>query len=384
MHYRGLYFLCQQSRLCSSSTGNGGSRSTWFGKLKTLPAFAGLTAISVLLATFAQRYQPGKEIIQDVWAVFPHKLEESRLERKVALDFVSRPELEKKLEANITKGLYCIVYGDKGVGKSAAVNDMFWDKPGVVAIKVSHLTKSDELVARLALKVLGPSGTPVSVQEEDLVSALESTAMPITIIFEVERGKEDQQRSTVGAVRSLAKSLAPYARCVIVVSEANAVLEFGDDKNRENYVYVDEMTREEAKQLLLKKGARFSEDELQFIFDSIGTSPSRLIKLVMCVPGESLQDYVAHILADAKRDLIGFPLQSLLRELKKQSAGVSVEMLEGKTDANEKHVKLDSRGSVGPFLKNTGNPVVYRLELGTYQLLSTPHRVALNSHKPKL
>eukprot|EP01031_Cornospumella_fuschlensis_P041984 gene41984-51250_t len=340
------------------------------------PYFLVGCGIFSVAAVFTQSNGPGKVILQDGRVLLPHKLKKSRLQRKEADDFVSRPEVRKMLEVNVIKGKYCIVYGNKGVGKSAVVNDMFWDKPGVVGIKVTHLVTSNELVSQLVLKVLGP-GASVNVQEEDLITALKSAAEPITIIFEAEPSNSPNQQAILGAVRSLAKSLAPFARCVIVLSEANAVLEFGRDDTRENYVYVGEMTREEAKQLLLKKGAHFTEEELQFIFDNLGTTASRLIHLCMRVPGlETVQAYVARALAKAEFDLQAFPLQSLLSELKKHPDGVSLDVLYGKTDATEKHVRLDRPNSVGPFLKAAGgNIVVYRLELYTYQLLSTPHRV---------
>jgi hypothetical protein len=53
-----------------------------------------------------------------------------------------------------------------------------------------------------------------------------------TFIFDVERGSPDQAQG-IQAVRSLYKLLAPFSRCIIILSEAYAVLEFGKDVTRE-------------------------------------------------------------------------------------------------------------------------------------------------------
>ncbi len=82
-----------------------------------------------------------------------------------------------------------------------------------------------------------------------LIQAIKKCKVVATIIFDVEPGRSTDQALELHAVRSLAKMLVMYCRCIIVLSEANAVLEFGHDKYREEFIYVDEMTAPEAKEL---------------------------------------------------------------------------------------------------------------------------------------
>ena len=50
------------------------------------------------------------------------------------------------------------------------------------------------------------------------------------------------------------------------------MLEFGKGKRREESILVDENTDPEFRQLLAIRGAKFSHDEMRYIFDSFGTS----------------------------------------------------------------------------------------------------------------
>ena len=64
------------------------------------------------------------------------------------------------------------------------------------------------------------------------------------IIFDVERGSSSdrtgmmQDVRSLANVRSLTKALIGYCRCIIVLSEANAVLEFGKDPDHEELIFV--------------------------------------------------------------------------------------------------------------------------------------------------
>ena len=94
--------------------------------------------------------------------------------------------------------------------------------------------------------------------------------------------------------------LSNYCRCIIILSKANAILEFGRDNDIENYLYIDEMAREQGKQLLQERGAKFTQNELNFIFDNIGTRPMWLEKLADEVPGDkSLEQFVSYVLERA-------------------------------------------------------------------------------------
>ena len=56
--------------------------------------------------------------------------------------------------------------------------------------------------------------------------------------------------------------LSPFCRCIIVLSEANAVLEFGQDKAREEFIYVDECSHSEAREIINNWNVKLSEIEI--------------------------------------------------------------------------------------------------------------------------
>ena len=63
-----------------------------------------------------------------------------------------------------------------------------------------------------------------------------------TIIFDLERASSSDRPAVLQYIRSLAKAIIHYCRCIIVLSEANAVLEFGKEHRREKFIFIDEMT----------------------------------------------------------------------------------------------------------------------------------------------
>jgi hypothetical protein len=153
------------------------------------------------------------------------------------------------------------------------------------------------------------------------------------------------------ALRSLSKLLGPYCKCIIVLSEANDVLEFGQDRDREEYVYVDAMSELEAAKMLGKLKQTFTALEQKFIFDNIGTSPVMLLDLVRKVPDRmALEDFVKNKIACARRDLVAFPHQQILLALKKNADGVGPEYFEKKMN---KGVDLSDPVAVGVAMKRS-------------------------------
>ena len=197
--------------------------------------------------------------------------------------FIARPKMKEKIGEAFTyeslKGdRYTIVYGPKGIGKTELVDHTAIGKKGVVKMRISSTNSKDEVIQSLTKKLLGESNSNFDV--DLFIEAIKKCGIIPTIIFDVERslsplGTRDH---VVDAVRSLSKDLAPYCRCIIVLSEANAVPQFGRD-GRESFIYVDEMEREEAKLLLEKCKINLTDADLDYVFSNIGTSPLKLIRL---------------------------------------------------------------------------------------------------------
>lgn len=298
--------------------------------------------------------------------------------------FVSRPNIEKKINAALTTSSldadsYTIVYGPKGIGKTELVDHAAIGKKGVVKVLVSSANTRDDVIQSITKKLFG-GATHSDLDIDVFKQAIKKCGVIPTIIFEVERsvsptGSRDH---VVDAVRSLSKELAHCCRCIIVLSEANAVLQFGKD-DREEYIYVDEMEREEAKQLLKALGRDLTEAEMEYVFTNIGSSPLNLIKLSIKVsPVYSVHDFVANVLRNAEKQLAAFPHKPILKALKDHPEGVTPKSFHNQKDDG---IDLTNPAAVGIAMKSI-NAIVYRMELDMYTLMSTAHRTALKSYDP--
>ena len=155
-------------------------------------------------------------------------------------------------------------------------------------------------------------------------------------------------------------------------------MEFGKDKRREKFIFVDELTESEARQFVQKRGATFSDKEMQYIFDSIGTSPVTLIDLMSEIPKILLQEFVDAVLSDAQQDLLAFQLQPILKALKERPEGVSPDYFKKQ---EYKGIDMSNPAAVGSAMKSS-NAIIYRIELQKYQLMSTAHRTKLKTYSP--
>ena len=186
-------------------------------------------------------------------------------------------------------------------------------------------------------------------------------------------------------VRSLAKALIGYCRCIVVLSEANPVFEFGKDEYREGFIFVDEMTESEAKQFLQVQGARFSDEKMRYIFDSIGTSPVALIDLMVNISDLKmpLKDCLDLFLGRARKNLLAFQLQPILQALKEHPEGVSPEGVSPEYFNKQKYegIDLSNPAAVASATKSS-NAIIYRIELNKYQLMSVAHKTALKTYTP--
>jgi hypothetical protein len=99
---------------------------------------------------------------------------------------------------------------------------------------------------------------------------------PITVVFEVERGSSSPE--VLSLVKHVAKSFALNANVLIVLSEANAVLGFGDDQ-RQEFIWVNEMSRGEAEEFVKRRVPSISTEDFDRFADSIGTLPLSLTRL---------------------------------------------------------------------------------------------------------
>ena len=113
-------------------------------------------------------------------------------------------------------------------------------------------------VERLELDIL---------EEVFLDAAKKSDGRRITVVLEVERGTAAD--GVLYMVKSAAKKLARFANVMVVLSEANAALMFGDDR-RHKFIWVDGMTHEEATTYAKKEFPAAADHDLELFFDKVG------------------------------------------------------------------------------------------------------------------
>jgi hypothetical protein len=208
------------------------------------------------------------------------------------------------------------------------------------------------------------------------------------IIFEVERGGTVADRNVMNNVRSVAKELAHLCNVLIVISESNAILHFGKDLDREEYIFVDELSIPEATAYLKKHLPEMTAEEMKMkVFDQIGTNPANLHNLMMSFKqkGIPVETFVNGSLHNARKSLSSFPLQRILKALKDlpdPGDGVDPEVFENQQEIG---VALNNAEAVGAVSKMaTANPILYRMDTGKYHLLSTAHKTALRTYDPKV
>ncbi len=300
--------------------------------------------------------------------------------------FVRRPFVESELNAIVSEEnpeVYHIVYGPRGAGKSELVSHSVVGLPAVKLFKITSARSREELVKSFMYQLTGLESNLTSATiDEALRNFIREKKVFPTFIFDVERGS-DVNPDTFNTLRAFAKELVKKARCILVLSEATAVLEFRGDPDRENYIYVDEMSELEANELLDKRGAPFNVTERRYIYDNLGTRAGMLVAMV----GEykrtrkSVKECVDRKVKDAATHLKNFPLKPILLALKERPDGVPLDQFENQMCGN---VNLFDVREVGTVMRARAesNPLVYRVELGEYQLLSSAFKTALKSYHP--
>jgi len=202
----------------------------------------------------------------------------------------------------------------------------------------------------------------------------------LTVVFEIERGGAPDQALVIQAVRSLAKEFATVSNCVIILSEANAVLEFANDHNREEFIFINGFTEAEARDHLEKLKLNITENEIADVFAKIGTSPAMLLDMSDKIQnkGYTVEQFVKEKLRIADMEQAAFPLKPILKALKEHPEGVSPDIF---NNVKYEGVDLSNPQAVGYAMKRS-NAIVYRIENQKYQLLSKAHESALQAYEP--
>ena len=137
-----------------------------------------------------------------------------------------------------------------------------------------------------------------------------------TIDFEIQLGEDVERKDGIQGIRSLAKELSTVCSVILILSEANAALEFGRDEDRQQFIFVGEFTQLEAEEYLTKI-LKLSEEDIKHVLDNIGATPAAFeyMMATMARDGTSVQDFVALKLKRATANLTAFQHQHILKAL---------------------------------------------------------------------
>jgi hypothetical protein len=274
--------------------------------------------------------------------------------------YVSRPTLESTITSIVNRQepnmKYFVVYGPKGVGKSVLINKCVQGKKGVVKVLISSVFEKRGILQVLSTEILGEGAAAVN--EMEMVNILDNAKVDgrlPTLIFEIERGQGPEQKACVNNVRSLCKQFAVCSNCIIILSETNAVLVFGQDRDREEIILVPELTRDEALTFVRRrKGIAMDEEEMMRLFQNIGTTAATLENFLDGTM--SVDEFIVDNLAAATHDLEKFPFQPILKALKAHPEGVSPAYFKSEKCEG---VNMTDEGAVGAVMKAVQSNVVF-------------------------
>ena len=169
---------------------------------------------------------------------------------------------------------YTVVAGPKGGGKTTGVQQMLNGKSGVLFVDVSEAdtekTILDKLLDTTREPVKGVKPGLGILSPFFLAAAETADGRRFTVVLEVERGTTSD--GVLYMVKASAKKLACFANVIIILSEANAALMFGDDK-RQSFLWVDGMTNDEATEYAKKLFPAAPDRDLNLFFDKVGIIP---------------------------------------------------------------------------------------------------------------
>ena len=284
------------------------------------------------------------------------------------IDIMNRKEDNEK---------YFVLYGAKGVGKSTIVERAAKGRKGVIMLRITTAHSRDDVMGELAETLNLTEKSKTIDYIEALAKAKSSDGTLPTIIIEVERAGSLDLSLGVQAARGVAKALAAACNVIIVLSEANALLEFGKDGDRANMIFIDELTEPEARKYIVALGLELSEVDIKYVIENVGTNPCILRSMQEWIEEKkSIHDFVAMQLVKAEDDLVAFPHKAILKALKEHPEGISPKYFKHMENDG---VDLSEPFAVGEAMKKS-NAIAYRIELGKYMIISHCHQVALRSY----
>lgn len=319
----------------------------------------------------------------DIHKFLPKAIEKAKIKEPFKNNHVHvmRKSVEHDIDLAMTSRTgYYVVYGPKGMGKSEIVHQLAMDRAGFIKLDIHSAHSREDIIHELSKKLLGEHSTNVDM--DTILEAIGKCKIMPTIILDVEHSGVMDQKPMLDAIRSFAKAVSRYGHCIVVLSETSDALEFGYDLNCEHFIYVDELTIDEARSMLRTLQLELDAKDVQYVFDNLGTCPAMLEALGDHVRAlKPIERFVESCLAAAERDLSLFPHQQILKALKEHPEGYPPKYFN-----NQMHggVNLSDPKAVMTDARMKSKAVVYCVEDGKYRLRSTAHMTALKKYEPNI
>lgn len=232
-------------------------------------------------------------------------------------NYVERKQTEAELKVVVGQpsSKYTAVIGPRGSGKSSVVRRVLEGVAGCVRVQLHTANQADNVFS-LILKAAGaPQAfcndfTGVDQMKPVLAACAERMAkekhqqqrVP-TIVIEVGRGIDNR---TITSIARDAKDLTELGNVsvILVLSEASAAFALPQDPARQNFVWVEDFTRDEA-DILLDKHKVLVGDVVsrQQLYEELGTRPADLIAAIEGKEREACLAYARKRIAAAKQEL---------------------------------------------------------------------------------
>ena len=253
-------------------------------------------------------------------------------------------------------------------------------KKGVVVLLVTDNDTTESIIFQLVelcgidvkkgLKIKLKDFGPVLLKAAEL-----RQGRPITIVFEVEGSSASVE--ILNLIKNFAKYLAVSASVIIVLSEANEGLVFGDDE-RQEIIWVEDMDTEEAKEYARKLHPDVSDADLNLLFDKVGKLPLDILNSMTALKeGIPVAQIIEDAVLAANTDLVDFTIKPILTALKATPDGVNISAFDG---VKYEGVNLGKAKQVAVAMKET-NCLIYHMPSKQYRLASRAHRTALMQYK---
>ena len=249
-------------------------------------------------------------------------------------------------------GKYIVIYGNPQSGKSTLLHHALQHRKAVSEFRIS---KNTEVSSELLIKKLTGLSESAFYSDDKLIEAMKACPTVPTIVLNIDHDVSDIGES----IETLAAMIAPYCHCIIITSNPTKCLTLFRKTDKAvqvdlpcHVICVGDLQPDEAKALLKTHSATaaLSDEDVQCVFNSIGTNVGTLTKLINAVktskdkPSVVVDDFISHHLRIVTLQLKHMPqyAEKILKAVIKKTGktDISLEMLFDSTGGDHAALQL--------------------------------------------